>query len=193
MKHLLLCALTLALLPGCNSRTQTAENQHSDTSAAANSPTEATEPAPLTARLTALGLTNDSHWRGTNLGDAIATVRARETGKGELFEDKPDHLGYAIDLPSLESIDVLYYQSGGNVSAIETDLYLNTQKAVTAYLADLTAHFNGRYGPGKTTGNITNWTDPAGHPVSLKNISAGKDFGIKVRIGAESAATASAR
>jgi hypothetical protein len=193
MKRLLFLICTLIGVAGCNSRTQTADNQQPDTNATANAPTEATEPAPLTARLTALGLSNDSQWRGTNLGDAIATVRARETGKGELFEDKPDHLGYAIDLPSLESIDVLYYQSGGKVSAIETDLYLNTQKAVTAYLTDLTAYFNGRYGPGKTTGNITNWTDPAGHPVSLKNISAGKDFGLKVRVGAGAMATASAK
>ncbi len=170
--------LFCVLLFACQSGTKTTEKT---TTSSEQSDSIASQAVVISDRLSALGLTADRQWRGVDLGMPIATVRTVE--QGDLFEDQADHLGYAVDFPNLESMDALYFQTGGKVSAIEVDLYLNSQTAVTAYFADLTAYFNSRYGTGLSKSSFTTWTGPADEPIQIRDISKGKDFGIKIQIG----------
>lgn len=135
---------------------------------------------PIVSRLADLGLTRDSHWRGINLGDDFAVVKAKE--KGEAFEQDVKHVGYTVEFTTLETADMLYYQTNGKVSAIEVDLFLNNRQSVSAYKDELEPYFTTRYGPPKhSAGNLT-WTGQTGEQVSLKDISKGKDFGLKISI-----------
>jgi hypothetical protein len=165
-------------LNACRNRNQAAE-QADDSSTAT---TEAGTPSGnvITERLTGLGLTMDSDWRGISLGDAYSAVAKRE--KGEPFERDDEHAGYTVELKNLETVDVLYYQEDQKVSAIEVDLYVNTEPAVDEYRKDLLAYFNKRYGTGETDEETTTWTAPNGKIVTVKDVSKGKDYGIKIRI-----------
>lgn len=186
MQRFFLLLLAGSTFLACNTGTKTAENQATTETTAQADGRATTKATPLTDRLTGLGLTADSHWRGINLGMPLATVRATESQtrpEGDLFEDQADHLGYAVDFPNLESMDALYYQTGGKVSAIEVDLYLNSKAAIAAYLTDLAAYFTSRYGTGQAKDGTTNWTGPQGEPIQLNDVSKGKDFGVKIRIG----------
>lgn len=163
-------------LNACRNRDQASE-QADDSSAAT---TEAPSGNVITERLASLGLTTDSDWRGINLGDAYNTVAKRE--KGEPFERDDEHVGYTLELKNLETVDILYYQEDQKVSAIEVDLYVNTEPAVTEYRKDLMAYFNKRYGASETDEETTTWASPKGKIVTLKDVSKGKDYGLKIRI-----------
>ncbi len=146
---------------------------------------------PMSERLTRLGLTSDSHWRGLNLGDAFDSVKKAE--KGEPFEQDARHVGYAVDFPNLESMDVLYEQENEKISAITTDLYLNNRATVDAYQKELSDYFSARYGTPKTINGGPVWNGPANEQISLADVSKGKDFGLKVRITSSGGITASAK
>ena len=148
-------------------------------------------PKPLTDRLTRLGLTTDSHWRGLNLGDDFSAVKTKEQGKP--FEQDTRHMGYAVEFPNLESMDVLYEQQNGKISAIVADLYLNNRPTVNAYQKDLSDYFTAHYGNPKTVNGGSVWISPANEQVALTDVSKGKDYGLNVRITSTGGATASAR
>lgn len=177
---LLIISILLINQQACRSRQQT-DSQPADSTA---SPTETapSTPAgvPITGRLAELGLTSDSDWRGINLGDDFAKVKATETG--EAFESDAKHVGYTVEFKNLETADILYYQTGQNVSAIDVDLFLNGRQSVGAHQKELTPYFTSRYGTPKTSNGGTIWTGPKKETVTLKDVSKGKDFGLKIRI-----------
>lgn len=142
---------------------------------------------PIGEHLAGLNLTTDTDWRGVNLGDEFTKVKGIE--KGESFESDAEHIGYTIELKNLESADVLYYQTDKKVSAIDVDLFLNTRQSVTDYQKELNAYFTARYGTPKPADSGTVWTGQQGRTVSLKDVSKGKDFGLKIKIGSASGAT----
>lgn len=165
----------------CTSKKQPDTTQTPDSSTAATpGPVVDYVPEPITGRLAALGLTRDSHWRGINLGGDFAVVKANE--KGEAFERDAKHVGYTVEFPNLETADMLYYQTGGKVSAIEVDLFLNNRQSVDGYRKELEPYFTTRYGTPKPGAGGPVWTGPTGEQVSLKDVSKGKDFGLKIRI-----------
>ncbi|OIN58830.1 hypothetical protein [Arsenicibacter rosenii] len=181
MKRYLLC-LSLAVLAGgsvlisCQSKKES--TQVADSTATAEPAAEVT----VSGRLDSLGVTTEGHWRGISLGDSLARVQKIE--KAELFETEPDHVGYSVEFPNLESMDVLYYHKGQPlVSGIVVDLYLNTAQSVKAYSSDLTGYFTARYGKPATEDGMTVWTTPKQEKIKLKDVSTGKDFGLKIRIG----------
>ena len=176
----------------CNNKKQTT-TQTTDSSTAANpGPAVDYAPEPISGRLADLGLTRDSHWRGVNLGDAFAVVKTKE--KGEAFESDAKHIGYTVEFANLETADILYYQTGGKVSAIEVDLFLNSSQSVGAYRKELEPYFTTRYGQPKPSSGGSVWTGSTGEQVSLKDVSKGKDFGLKIRIEpVKESATVSAR
>ncbi|CCH55253.1 hypothetical protein BN8_04501 [Fibrisoma limi BUZ 3] len=169
----------------CRNRQQ-ADSKATDSSAVVAG-TAGSGEAAVTGRLDSLGLTSDSHWRGINLGDPIATVRATE--KGELFESDNEHVGYTIEFPNLESADFLYYQTGQHVSAIVADIFLNSPQSVKTYQQDLQTFFTACYGQPVTQEGAMIWTGPKAEKVSLKDVSKGKDYGLKVRINPAGAPT----
>jgi hypothetical protein len=178
-KPALLVFISLLIsLNACRNRDQAAEQTAESSTATDKAGTPSVN--VMTERLTGLGLTTDSDWRGINLGDAYSSVAKRE--KGEPFERDDEHAGYTVELKNLETVDVLYYQEEGKVSAIEVDLYVNTEPAVNEYRKDLVTYFNKRYGAGETDEETTTWTAPKGKIVTLKDVSKGKDYGIKIRI-----------
>ncbi|GAB3790597.1 hypothetical protein GCM10028818_60890 [Spirosoma horti] len=169
----------------CRGRQQ-ASSQTADSANVTSSPEAASAPA-ITGHLAELGLTLDSHWRGINLGDDFTKVKATE--KGEPFESDADHIGYTIELPNLESADILYYQTAKNVSAIDIDLFLNSRQSVTNYQKELGAYFSSRYGSPKPSAGGTEWTGQKGETVLLKDVSKGKDFGLTIKISPATGAT----
>lgn len=192
---LLLFACTLLLnQQACRSRQQ-ANLQATDSASTATTDTSAIETAArvhTAGRLSDLGLTPDSHWRGINLGDDFSRVKAAE--KGEPFESDAEHIGYTVELKNLETADMLYYQTDKKVSAIDVDLFLNSRPSVDAYQSELSAYFTPRYGPSKPGNSGAVWTGPRGETITLKDVSKGKDFGLKIKVAPPSGnTTASAK
>lgn len=165
---------------GCQQKQQDTQANESTVSDASTSASVTT----ITEKLNALGLEPQGHWRGISLGDSIAKVKSIE--KATLFESDASHVGYSVEYPNLESMDVLYYQNSKPVvSAIDVDLYLNTQQSVRAYLSDLSNYFSSRYGNPVKQDNAIIWTGPRQEKISLKDVSKGKDFGVKIKIKGE--------
>ncbi len=192
---LLLTAIFLIVLPACTNKKQTTTQtgQVGDSSTAAHpAPNVDYAPEPITGHLAELGLTRDSHWRGLNLGDDFAVVKTKE--KGVAFERDASHVGYTLELPALETADVLYYQADGKISAIVVDLFLNAQPSVDAYRKELEPYFTTRYGTPKPGAGGLVWTGQTAEQISLKEVSKGKDYGLKIRIDSvrSAAPTASA-
>lgn len=185
-------ALLIVLLTNaCRSRQQPNQQTTDSVAAAAPKPAANNAPASITGRLAGLGLTPDSHWRGINLGDDFATIKGKE--KGEPFERDAQHVGYTVEYPNLESMDVLYYQRNGKVSAINVDLYLNNRLSVDAYVNELGSYFTSQYGSPKPGNGGTVWRGPAGEQVSLNDVSKNKDFGLKLKIAPAEGTTTAAR
>lgn len=136
-------------------------------------------PEAMPAQLAELGLTRDSHWRGINLGDPFAAVAEHESEKP--FEQDASHVGYTVEFKNLESADMLYYRKADKVSGIDVDLFLNSKGAVTTYQTELTPYFTTRYGQPKTADGTTTWNGSDGAQVTLKDVSKGKDYGLKIR------------
>lgn len=180
----LLFILSLLFLhqQACRSRQQ-ANSQAADSTSTTTADSPATEtaaPAAITGRLSDLGLTPNSHWRSINLGDDFTRVKATE--KGESFESDAEHIGYTVELKNLETADILYYQTDKKVSAIDVDLFLNSRPSVEAYQNELSAYFTPRYGTSKPGSGGTVWTGQKGETITLKDVSKGKDFGLKIKI-----------
>ena len=183
-----ICISTL-LFTACSSRQQT-DSQATDSTTRASLSETATDVA-ITGHLADLGLTTDSDWRGINLGDDFSKVKATE--KSESFESDATHVGYTVEFANLETADMLYYQANKKVSAIEVDLFLNSRQSVTDYQKELGTYFASRYGAPKPGNSGTMWTSPKGESVTLKDVSKGKDFGLKIKMapaGGETTASA---
>lgn len=171
-------------LPACQNNAETTRQTVADSTARPPKPATIIRPeAPITDRLRTLGLTQTGDWRNIALGDSLGVVRVSEkTAGSELFEEDKQHIGYSIELANLESMDVQYVHQNGRITAIQADLYLNDRPSVSAYNTDLTAYFTARYGKPTVTSNQTTWAGPQGEQVILKNVSKGKDYGLKVSI-----------
>ena len=188
-RFVLLTVLLAGSFQTCTSRKQSnTSTTNVDTAAAENSPATP-QSIPITGRLETLGLTADSDWRGVNLGDSFAVVATAE--KGEPFERDSKHTGYTIDLPNLETADMLYYQTAGKVSVIDIDLFLNSRQSVEQYRSELESYFSSRYGTAKPGSDVIRWTGPTGTTVSLKDVSKGKDFGLKIKLSVTGSPTTS--
>ena len=181
--------ILLTSIYACETKKQST-TQVSDSIAAPNSVANDT-PVRMTDRLTRLGLTASSHWRGLNLGDDVNLIKTTE--KGEPFEQDTQHVGYAIDFPNLESMDVLYGQQNEKISAITADLYLNNRAAAEAYQKELLDYFTARYGAPKTANGGQVWQGPVAEEITLKDVSKGKDYGLKVSVRSKSSEMASAK
>lgn len=165
----------------CRSRQQSNEQTTTEHSIPVETATDLPANVAITDRLSELGLTPDSDWRGINLGDEFGKVKATE--KGESFESDAEHVGYTIELKNLETADILYYQTAKKVSAIDVDLFLNSRQSATDYQKELELYFTARYGNAKPGEGGSTWAGDKGKTVSLKDVSKGKDFGLKIKMG----------
>ncbi|WP_375447016.1 hypothetical protein [uncultured Fibrella sp.] len=177
MKRLFVSLCLIGLAAACTSRQNTDATNSSDSTASrieSGTSTKSTV-AALTPRLTSIGLTTDHDWRRVSIGDDFYTAKATETT--EAFEQDASHIGYTKEFDNLESIDYQYFQTGGKLSKIQVDLYLNTAKSVNDYLVDLVLYLTVRYGTATTINGVATWQNGK---VELKNVSKGKDFGLKL-------------
>lgn len=182
---LVFIASLLCTQQACQNRQQAAQ-QTTDSTTTAASKTTSVE-AAITGRVADLGLTADSDWRGINLGDDFTKVKTIE--KGEAFESDAKHVGYTVEFKNLESADMLYYQANQKVSAVEVDLFLNSRQSVNDSQKELGNYFSSRYGVSKPGNGGTVWVGPKGQSVTLRDVSKGKDFGLKIKIASASAVT----
>lgn len=117
-------------------------------------------------------------FRGVNLGDGVAVVKEKETG--DPFEEDASHVGFTIEYENLESADIQYFlDKDKKVDRIEVDIYLNNRKSVDEHAKEVTAHFNRKYGVSPEQ----NWKVTGGRQIALKDVSKGKDFGLKLTFG----------
>ncbi|ARK10994.1 hypothetical protein A6C57_12020 [Fibrella sp. ES10-3-2-2] len=173
MKRLFVSVCLIGSLAACTSR-QTSDATSTDSASTGTVPTETPVAATLSPTLTNLGLTSNHDWRQVNLGDDFAAAKATETSAP--FEQDAEHIGYSQEFDNLESVDHQYFQSGNKVSSIQVDFYLNSAAAVKTYQQELTTYLTARYGA-PVTG--TSWKNGS---VTLKDVSKGKDFGLKLVI-----------
>ena len=173
--------LTPFFFSACGNSQKTETQSTGEHATAVETETPSTVNVPITTRLAELGLTPDSDWRGIKLGDAFSNIKATE--KGEYFESDAEHIGYTIELKNLETADILYYQTATKVSAIDVDLFLNSRQSVAEYQKELVPYFTARYGTPKTSNGSTIWTAAKGINASLKDVSKGKDYGLKIKMG----------
>jgi hypothetical protein len=182
--------VSILLFNACSNHKQTDTQATDSTTIAAT--TESTTDIPITGHIVDLGLTADSDWRGIKLGDEFSNVKGLE--KREPFESDSDHIGYTIELKNLETADILYYQTDKKVSAIDVDLFLNTRQSVSDYQKDLESYFTARYGTPKPGDGGTVWSGWKRGTVTLKDVSKGKDFGLKIKLAStNNSATVSAK
>ncbi|TAE32294.1 MAG: hypothetical protein EAZ91_05360 [Cytophagales bacterium] len=181
MKRFLLpfaCTLFI-LLQACTNKPNSEQTNTASTALTNETSTvPAGSGAALSSRLRDIGMNTESDWRGINVGDPATKVR--ETEKAKLFENDAKHLGYTLEFANLESID-MQYQLGTDqtVTGIDVDLYLNDAQSVDAYKTDLKRYFDARYKPAQTPGT---WQGEGGKKIALRDVSKGKDYGLKVAI-----------
>ena len=169
--------VALLFIPACTNQSQTDTTQ-TDKTASAGQLTSQTAEVALSERLVDLGLTTSRDWRGISLGDSVATVRATE--KAKLFESDAHYLGYTLEFPNLESVDILYQlDANQTVNSIDVDLYLNDVQSATAYQRELASYFDARY---KLVGTPNTWLGEKRETITLQNVSKGKDYGLKIKI-----------
>lgn len=167
---------------GCREKRQTAQDQTSDdTTQVVATPAETPE-VGLNPQLRQVLGDGEGLIRGTNLGDALTDVKARETA--EQFETSARHVGYTIEFSSLESADILYYHTpDGRIDKINVDLFLNDKTSVEQQKNELSAWLTRKYGPSANDSAESRWTTP-GARITLRDVSKKKDFGLKLTFDA---------
>ncbi|GAB3259212.1 hypothetical protein GCM10027347_22620 [Larkinella harenae] len=168
--------LAIALfLNACQSNQQASE---------ATTPTDSTEILPTRPNtgnelvsdwLEKLVGSEDGLFRGVKLGDGVAVVKEKENA--EPFEEDAAHVGYTIEYENLESVDIQYFlDNGKKVNRIQVDIYLNNRQSVDTHRQELETYFTKRYG----TPSQQSWKVAPNSLVTLKDVSKGKDFGLKL-------------
>ncbi|WP_266363977.1 hypothetical protein [Tellurirhabdus rosea] len=192
MRFLTLFAATLLTVSACNTKKSGDAVQQTDSTTQTQPATETSADIEASADLRRLVGEDTGLFRGVNLGDAIADVKAKE--KIEQFETSSSHVGYTFEYPNLESTDILYFHDpAGKVNKIDVDLYLNDQASLTRYTRELTDYFNQRFGRQVPNGSETVWNAPAARLV-MKDVTKGKNFGLKFTFtGAATNLSASAK
>ncbi|MGA0560652.1 hypothetical protein ACO2Q8_28565 [Larkinella sp. VNQ87] len=182
MKNRFTYAVLLAsalFVNACQTKQQNAESTSPTDSTEILAERPGTDPdAPMSDWMKKLAGSDEGLFRGVNLGDAVAVVKEKE--EAEPFEEDASHIGYTIEYPNLESVDIQYFlDKAKTVSRIEVDIYLNNRPSVDEHLKELTAYFNRRFGPS----GAQTWKGPGDQPIVLKDVSKGKDFGLKLTFG----------
>lgn len=121
--------------------------------------------------------TPESIIRGISFGDPVSKVKATETF--EMFEEVGDHLGYTIETPQFETIDVQYFTNKDQkVNKITIDVYLNSADATKQLWEAGKKHFSETYEAPKEDGKMLIWNKKSVR-VNMEDVSKGKDFGLK--------------
>jgi len=180
LKKLMILTLVTLAAYACNTKTEDEEDTTAvSDSAALASPAQSELNSNQSALLkTVLGAaTPESIIRGVSFGDPVSKVKATETF--EMFEETADHLGYTMETPQLETIDVQYFiTKDKKVNKITVDVYLNSEDATKQLWNAGKSHFSETYAAPKEEGKILTWSKNSVR-VNMEDVSKGKDYGLK--------------
>jgi hypothetical protein len=186
-KYLLctLCCLVLAtlLIVSCNDD----KKQNTEQTPINVAPSPAPPAASINSSQSELlkvivGPAGDGFFRGLNLGDPVAKIKATETF--ELFEDSTSHVGFTHETENLEAIDVIYFLDKNNtIKNIRVDTYLNSPVAVSGLQDQFETYLSGRFRNQKKDGKRGIWRGNGNVYIVLENVSKGKDYGLRLEMG----------
>jgi len=183
LKNPLAVALLLLTLNACNTKTEEEKDETITDSVALTNPVQSELNSNQSTLLqTILGTAAEnpgSIIRGISFGDPVSKVKATETF--EMFEETADHLGYTIETPQLETIDVQYFLTADKdkkVNKISVDVYLNSPEATKQLWDAGKAHFTKSYDAPKEDKKILTFSKNAVR-VNMEDVSKGKDYGLK--------------
>jgi uncharacterized membrane protein YfhO len=179
LKKLLILTVIGSISYACNSTTEDEKDVADSDSVALASPEQSELNSNQSDLLkTVLGKdTPESIIRGVSFGDPVSKVKATETF--EMFEETADHLGYTMETPQLESIDVQYFiTKDKKVNKISVDVYLNSEDATKQLWNAGKTHFSEIYATPKEDSKILTWSKNSVR-VNMEDVSKGKDFGLK--------------
>jgi hypothetical protein len=121
-------------------------------------------------------------FRSFKLGDPLSKIKAEE--KFELFEDSTSHVGFTYETENFEAIDILYYLDKNQaLSSIRVDVYLNDANAVRDLSEQFDTYLSGKFTPEKREAKSSDWRGKGGLSIVLKDVSKGKDFGLRISMG----------
>lgn len=179
-KKILFVCLVSAAISACNTKTQQETDTPATDSATLPDPSQSELNSNQSALLkTMLGTTpaEGSIIRGVSFGDPVSKVKATETF--EMFEEMPDHLGYTMETPQLETMDVQYFiNKDKKVESIRVDVYLNSADATKQLWNAGKSHFSEKYAAPKEEGKVVTWNKNSVR-VNMEDVSSGKDYGLK--------------
>ena len=183
LKKSLVILLFLLTAYGCNTKTKEEEtkSQISDSVALTNPAQEQLNSDQLTLLQTILATPKSEGTpgviRGITFGDAVSKVKAIETF--EMFEETADHLGYTLETPKLETIDVQYFISPDKkVNKITVDVYLNSAEATKQLWDAGKEYFTENYDAPKENKGVVTWNKKSVR-INMEDVSKGKDYGLK--------------
>lgn len=116
--------------------------------------------------------------RGVAFGQPLSTIKTNETW--ELFEEDPSHIGYTFEAETLQSADILYERDKqNNLTAVDIDVYLNSEAESKALLSEIKRQFTEKYGQPQTDSLI--WKIPTGGRVKVTAVTTNLDHGLTLR------------
>lgn len=175
--NVITCLIIITLMPCCQSQTKEETEASKDSTALAN-PTRTDLNSDQSAMLqNIVGNSAEGIIRGISFGDDVSKVKATETF--EMFEETPDSLGYTMETPQLEGIDVQYFLNPEKkVSRIKVNVYLNSDDATKKLWNASKEHFTKIYDAPKEENKALVWNKNA-VKVQIEDVTIGKDFGLK--------------
>lgn len=182
LKKTLAIFVLLCTVQACNTKTEEESDAQVTDSVALTDPAQQQLNSNQSTLLqTALAIpasgTDPGIIRGISFGDPISKVKATETF--EMFEETADHLGYTLETPQLETIDVQYFLSSDKkVSKITVDVYLNSAEATKQLWDAGKRYFTESYTAPKEEKGILTWNNKSVR-INMEDVSEGKDFGLK--------------
>lgn len=179
LKSLLIITVITFTTFACSTKTEEDKEAPKNDSLALANPAQSELNSNQSALLqTVLGAaTPESIIRGISFGDPVSKVKATETF--EMFEEVSDHLGYTLETPQFETIDVQYFTNKDQkVNKITIDVYLNSADATKQLWEAGKKHFSETYDAPKEDGKTLIWNKKSVR-VNVEDVSTGKDFGLK--------------
>lgn len=181
-KRLLIILLLACTENACRTKTEEEADSKVSDSVTATKPAEGQLNSDQSALLKTILATPDDEEstgiiRGVTFGDPVSKVKATETF--EMFEETADHLGYTLETPQLETIDVQYFLSADKkVNKITVDVYLNSPEATKQLWNAGKSYFTKNYDAPKEAGHVVTWNKKAVR-INMEDVSKGKDYGLK--------------
>ena len=180
---LFVTALSAVWVCSCDTKNQQAGEVDSPTDSV-STPTDEVPNTNQSELLRAVLGKGGGDFRGVNFGDPVSKIKEMESF--ELFEDSTDHVGFTYETDNFEAIDILYYLDKNRLlTGIRVDVYLNDAGSVKGLWEQFDTYLSGKYILNAKQGKITLWKDKGSRIVKLEDVSKGKDYGLRLSIGAK--------